>query len=138
MEKERKVIITTGDPGKPLSKQLEEMKDILTIEEYEEERKRQIVEHEKAEQLKQFYNSEQWKDVIEAIERTYERIKEAVTPVIEAAAKVAKELYRGVMKVYSADPEIKKCYGIYKRTKKRKDQKEANKQNNKNNRKEIY
>lgn len=74
-----------------------------------------------AEQLKQFYNSEQWKDVIEAFKRTYERIKEAVTPVIEAAAKAAKEICRGLMKIYSTDPEIKKCYGIYKRTKKRKD-----------------
>lgn len=43
MEEEKKVYITTGDPGGPLSKQLEEMKDILTIENYEEERKRQIV-----------------------------------------------------------------------------------------------
>lgn len=81
----------------------------------EEERKRQIVKNAAienlpeeapgaAEQLKQFYNSKQWKEVVEGFNRAWKAIKEEMTSVFKAVA---------------VDPEIKKCYGIYKRTKNR-------------------
>lgn len=91
-----------------------------------------------AERLQQQYNSEQWKEVVESLNRTKETIIKTVTPVIEAVAKVVKDMYYTIMEAYSVDPEIKKCYGIYKRTKKRKDQKKANDKDKKNNREEIY
>lgn len=72
-----------------------------------------------AERLQQQYNSEQWKEVVESLNRTMETIIKIVTSVIEAAAKAVKDMYYTIMEAYSVDPEIKKCYGIYKRTKNR-------------------
>lgn len=131
------------------SKRAENNNKYITIEEYEEERKRQIVKNAAienlpeeapgaAEQLKQFYNSEQWKETIEGFNRAWKVIKEEMTPAFKAVAEVTQKLYDTIIKAYTVDPEIKKCYGIYKRTKKRKDQKKANDQDKKNNREEIY
>lgn len=90
-----------------------------------------------AEQLKQQYNSEQWEELKESFTRAWKAIKEWITPIIEAGSKVIKDMYYTIMEAYKKDPEIKKCYGIYKRTKKRKDQKKANDKDKKNNREEI-
>lgn len=73
-----------------------------------------------AEQLKSFYNSEQWKEVAEGIGRMFEAVKESLKPIMEAVAEVVKDNYIKIMKIYTIDPEIKRCYGIYKRTRKRK------------------
>ena len=82
-----------------------------------------------AEQLKSFYNSEQWKDVKEGIERMFGSVIKILKPIMEAVAEVVKHNYIKLMKIYTIDPEIKKCYRIYKRTKKRKNEKKANEQN---------
>lgn len=98
----------------------------------EEERKETIKPEEAtatAEQLKQYYNGEQWKDIMEKVIKIGEAITEAVKPAIETVVNVANEVYKGIIKVFTADPEIKKCYGIYKRTRKRKDKKKANDKN---------
>lgn len=91
-----------------------------------------------AEQLQQQYNSEKWEELKESFIKLGEQLVQSFKPVIEAVRKVVKDMYYQIMEVYKKDPEIKKCYGIYKRTKKRKDQKKANDKDNKNNRKEIY
>lgn len=81
-----------------------------------------------AEQLKQYYNSEEWKEIKEKVIRVAEKLKEAMTPVVERIREAAKEFHKICMIAYSTDPEIKKCYSIYKRTRKRKDKKKANDQ----------
>lgn len=86
----------------------------------------------------QKYNSEYIEKLKAAFIEVGETIIETVKPVIKAVAEVVKDMHNTIIEACKTDPEVKKCYGIYKRTKKRKDQKEANKQNNKNNRKEIY
>ena len=71
------------------------------------------------EQYKCFYNSEEWKNVAETLSRIYKTIKEAITPVVETATKAAREIHRWLMIAFSTDPEIKRCYGIYKSNRKR-------------------
>lgn len=68
-----------------------------------------------AEQIKSFYNSEQWKEVKER----YEAFREILTPIIERVTIACSRMYDAVVKAYSIDPEIRKCYRIYKKTKKR-------------------
>lgn len=68
------------------------------------------------EQLKQFYHSEEWKDVEERLNRAWKTIKQTLTPVIEAAAEAVKEVSIKIKAMIETDPEIKKCYGIYYRT----------------------
>lgn len=65
------------------------------------------------------YNSEDIERLKAAFIGVLETVKEAVKPVIETVVKVAKELHRGLMIAFNTDPEIKRCYGIYKRTKNR-------------------
>lgn len=72
----------------------------------------------KAEDLQQFYNSEYWENAKETFIRTGEAIIEAVKPLIESVSQVAFNLYNEIKVALQVDPEVKKCYGIYKRTKK--------------------
>lgn len=73
----------------------------------------------------QKYNREDIEKLKEAIIEVAETIIEAVKPTIETVIDVTKKFYNEIVKVFTVDPEIKKCYGIYKRTKKRKDKKKA-------------
>ena len=109
-----KGIVNNDDP---FSKQVEEQKKIL------EEAPGT------AEQLKQFYNAEQWKEIKERVIRVRETLIKAVKPVIEAMATAARKYHNIIIEAYKTDPEVKKCYGIYKKTRKRKDKKKANAQN---------
>lgn len=71
------------------------------------------------EQLKTFYNSEQWETIREKYIKIGENLIKLIKPIVENVIKsinpiieiLYKELYE-----YASDPEIKKCYGIYKRT----------------------
>lgn len=101
----------------PFSKQVEEQKKIL------EEAPGT------AEQLKQFYNSEQWEKVREQLIEAGKILVEKCKPVIEAMATAARKYHNIIIEAYKTDPEVKKCYGIYKKTRKRKDKKKANAQN---------
>lgn len=73
----------------------------------------------------QKYNREDIEKLKAAIIEVAETIIEAVKPTIEAVIDVTKKFYNEIVKVFAVDPEIKKCYAIYKRTRKRKDQKET-------------
>lgn len=128
MEEERKRIITTEgliNANSLLNKQVEETRKYLAIP------KEKLPEEAPGttEQVKQFYNSEQWKDIRETVIRVGEKLIEVFKPVIETVAKVAVNIRDEIIKIYKADPEIKRCYGIYKRTRKRKNKKKANAQN---------
>lgn len=87
-----------------------------------------------AEQLKQQYNNEQWEEIKESFIKLGKQLVEVFKAVEEALISV----WYGIKELLKVDPEIKKCYRIYARTKKRKDQKKANDKNKKNNREEIY
>ena len=69
----------------------------------------------------QKYNREDIEKLKAAIIETAETITEAVKPVIKAVREAIQDTYNTIIKVFTVDPEIKKCYGIYIRTKKRKD-----------------
>lgn len=79
-------------------------------------------------------NSEQLEEIKESFIKLGKQLVEAVKPVKEALMSA----WHGIKELLKVDPEIKKCYGIYKRTKKRKDQKKANDKNKKDNREEAY
>lgn len=65
-----------------------------------------------AKQIQQFYNSEQWKEVAESINKMWNSLLNTFKPIFE-------RVRRNIEIAYLSVPEIKKCYGIYKRTKKR-------------------
>lgn len=67
-----------------------------------------------AKQLKQFYHSEQWKDIAEGFHIVWKKIKEEMFPVIHKIAVALREISIS----FFSDPEVKRCYRIYKRTKK--------------------
>lgn len=86
-----------------------------------------------SEQLKQLYDSEYWNQVKEQFIKVSEALTKALTPIIKTVVESVKVYYRKLSEIYCVDPEIQKCYGIYKRTKKRKNKKKTNVKDKKNN-----
>lgn len=61
--------------------------------------------------------SKQIEEIKTELIRIGEKIIEEAKPVIKAVAEVAKNTYDVIKEEYKTNQEVKKCYGIYKRTK---------------------
>ena len=67
-----------------------------------------------AEQLQQQYNSEKWEELKESFIKLGKQLIEVFKP-----KEALISAWYGIKELLKVDPEIKKCYGIYKRTKNR-------------------